>query len=682
MAAPDAAASGFAWLAGPRPLDSAQYGLKAAWLDRAQRAGARVPDALAIDATCAQRLAGGDRQARQNLERLLDSLCAAGGTPGFARTPEAVLRTSRADSSAGSVRLAVRASGTRSLPGALLTRLDVACDPPSVLEALAEVVRSAYAPAVQEQLGARGELAPSEPWVGVLVQRYLPTRADGDFGAVACTRDPHSGRRELRGEYAAAGTPDVVSGRTRPEPLEAGGSPRALALRDARAFAEIEALAQRLEALFGEPLELELAWLSGELWLLQARALTLSPRALVRLAAEAIADDSPSYARWLEALAARGLDALLEQHFAVDLAKEPVLLRGLAASPGVASGVLVTDVARALARAAQEPVVLMRTDAAPDDVRGFRAAQAVVTSSGGLTCHAAVIARGLGIPAVVGCADVRVDGVRGQVLATRGGAAGPLLVEGDWISVDARAGLVYRGVLPREARIGDPELKRLFTQVRQLRSAPVWAAGELAQALRVKEDACLDGALCTLSAGGSLPPPRGRECWLELDAAELADVATLPAGWGVVVRGDLSDVSIAALRAAAPLRALGVRLDHPTAFLPQGRLDLVVVDARIPEQDPDPEARAPAHDRDRPAAGPELHDLEQHLALLAKVDSARVLYAVNFSESASVAPTSAWSLAALARRDNVGWVYSASQAAQGALRDAAWRRAVRGTLGT
>jgi phosphohistidine swiveling domain-containing protein len=669
MAAPEAAAGGFAWLAGPQqPLSSAHYGLKAAWLDRAQRAGARVPHAFAVDATRAQRLAGGDRETRQELERLLGGLCAADGTP--------------ADSSAGAVRLAVRASGTRSLPGALLTRLDVACDPASVLEALAEVVRSADAAAVREQLLARGEPAACEPWVGVLVQRYLPTRVEGDFGAVACTRDPHSGRRQLRGEYAAAGTPDVVSGRTRPEPLEAAGSPRALALRDARAFAEIEALAQRLEALFGEPLELELAWLSGELWLLQARALTLSPRALVRLAAEAIDDDSPSYARWLEALAARGLDGLIEPHFAVDPAKEQVLLRGLAASPGVASGVLVTDVARALARAAQDPVVLLRTDAVPEDVRAFRAAQAVVTSSGGLTCHAAVIARGLGIPAVVGCAGARVDSVRGQVFATRGGTPGPLLVEGDWISVDARAGLVYRGVLPREARIRDPELKQLFTQVRQLRSAPLWAAGEAEQALRVKEDACLDGALCGLPAGGSPPPPRGRECWLELDAAELGGLATLPAGWGVVVRGDLRDVSIAALRRAAPLRALGVRLDHPAAFLPQGRLDLVVVDARGAVHDPNLEARGPAHDRDRPGAGLEPHDLEQHLALLAKVDSARVLYAVNFFGLASVAPTSAWSLAALASRDNVGWVYSASQAARGALRDAAWRRAARGAQGT
>jgi hypothetical protein len=223
MAAPEAAAGGFAWLAGPQPLSSAQYGLKAAWLDRAQRAGARVPHAFAVDASCAQRLAGGEREARQGLEHLLDGLCAAHAT-----------RAPRADSSAGALRLAVRASGTRSLPGALLTRLDVACDPASVLEALAEVVRSADTAVVQEQLRARGEPAPCEPWVGVLVQRYLPTRVEGDFGAVACSRDPHSGRRQLRGEYAAAGTPDVVSGRTRPEPLEAGGSPRARSPRSKR----------------------------------------------------------------------------------------------------------------------------------------------------------------------------------------------------------------------------------------------------------------------------------------------------------------------------------------------------------------------------------------------------------------------------------------------------------------
>jgi phosphohistidine swiveling domain-containing protein len=653
-AAPEAC--GFGWLGAAQPLAAREYGLKAAWLDRAQRAGARVPCAFAIDARSAQRLAGGDAEARRELARALDALCAQ----------------------APATRLALRASPTLSLPGALLTRLDVRCEPDTVLAVLDEVLRSGEGPAVLEQLRARGELAPREPWVGVIVQHYLPTRRELDFGAVAFTHDPHSGVRGTCGEYAPGGAPEVVSGRTRPEPLQAGSSPRALALRDPEAFARIEALAGELEALFGEPLELELAWLAGELWLLQARALVLAPRALVRVAAQAIDDDSSGYPRWLEELAARGFDALLEEHFAAAPAKEAAVLKGLAASPGVASGVLVTDVGRALARAAQEPVVLMRADAVPEDVRAFRAAKAVVTSSGGLTCHAAVIARGLGIPAVVGCAGARVEGARGQVFAARGGAD-PLLVEGDWVSVDARAGLVYRGALPRLSRIADPALRQLFVQVRQLRSAPLWVDGELEHALRVKEEACLDGALCTRSPGAELAPPRGRECWLELDATELAGLAALPSGWGVVVRGDLTRVSIPALRAAAPLRALGVRLTGPGAFLPAGRLDVVIVDAREPDAAVRASTAHAAMPNTEQTAGLDGLELDQHRALLARLDSARVLYAVNFSEAPTVAPTSAWALAALAGRDNVGWVYSASQAARGALRDAAWRRAARGT---
>jgi phosphohistidine swiveling domain-containing protein len=643
--------NGFAFLGGPVPLSSALYGLKAAWLDRALCAGERVPEAFAVDARSAQQIAAGDPEASRVLARMLDSLC----TSLSARAGEP-----SADASA--LRLAVRASPTCSLPGALLTQLDVPCELASVRSALGEVVRSGLSPAVREQLGARNEPVPSEPWVGVLVQRYLPTRGRGDFGAVACSREPHSGRRAVCGEYAPGGAADVVSGRMRPEPLEASPGRRALALHDARAFGEIEALAQRLEAHFDEPLELELVRIAGQLWLLQVRALVLAPRALVQLALEAIDADSPRHARWLEQLAGRGLETLQEQYFP-ELGKHAALLRGLAASPGVASGVLVTDIGRALERARRDPVVLMRTDAVSEDVRAFRVVKAVVTSSGGLTCHAAVIARGLGIPAIVGCAEARVDTVRGQVFAARGAAASAahgsalsLLAEGDWVSVDGRTGLVYRGALAHQTRIADPELKRLFAQVRKLRPAPLWVFGDAEVALRLKEDACLDGALCTLANGVGPPPARGRECWLELDASEIEERWTsLPAGWGVVLRGDLTRVSIAGLRRAAPLRALGVRLEHPAALLPEGRLDLLVL--ACSEQEERLEAA--------------------RTSLLARADAARVLHLLNFSEPWSVASVIASGLTAISVRDNVGWVYSASQAAVGALRDAAQRARAR-----
>jgi phosphohistidine swiveling domain-containing protein len=221
---------------------------------------------------------------------------------------------------------------------------------------------------------------------------------------------------------------------------------------------------------------------------------------------------------------------------------------------------------------------LLRPDAVPEDVAAFRVAAAVVTSSGGLTCHAAVIARGLGVPAVVGVSGVRIDSPRGVVFGGRD-TREAILKEGDWVSVDARRGSLYRGRLPLTSELRDADLRRLFAEVRKLRPTPLWVAGDAAAALRLKDDACLDGALCSWPAGIELPPALGRECWVEIDAKEVATrLPAVPRGWGVVVVGDLGAVQLSALRTVSPLRAFGVRLTQPEAPLPEGALDLLVID--------------------------------------------------------------------------------------------------------
>jgi phosphohistidine swiveling domain-containing protein len=224
-------------------------------------------------------------------------------------------------------------------------------------------------------------------------------------------------------------------------------------------------------------------------------------------------------------------------------------------------------------------VILVRPDAVPEDVTGFRAAAAVVTTSGGLTCHAAVIARGLGVPAVVGASGARIDLKQRVLWGGRDGRTA-LAREGDWISVDARKGLVYPGRLPLQPQIADAELKRLFAEVRKLRPSPLWVAGPAQEALRLKDEACLDGALCSWPAQGELPPGQGRECWIEISATQIqARLPELPRGWGVVVTGDLSGLSVATLRRWFPLRALGVRFENVEAALPDGPLDLAVFSA-------------------------------------------------------------------------------------------------------
>lgn len=130
----------------------------------------------------------------------------------------------------------------------------------------------------------------------------------------------------------------------------------------------------------------------------------------------------------------------------------------------------------------------------------------------------------------------------------------------------------------------EPELLvRLMVELRKLRPTTLWVRDTVERALAVKQQFCLDGALCRLDAGGSLPPPSGRECWLELQRAELdAQLPTLPAGWGVVVAGELAGLSFSALRKRSPLRALGVILEQPLLIDVSARLDLVVQPANAP----------------------------------------------------------------------------------------------------
>jgi phosphohistidine swiveling domain-containing protein len=608
-------------LGGPRALHVDSHGLKAQGLDQALRRGLRVPAGFVLSTELAPAVGHAEPGAVALLEQALSALRATAATSGAAST------------------LAVRASPTRSLPGALLTRLDVADDVESVVRAVADVLASASTPAVHEELAAEGVGSPERPWVAVLVQRQLRFDA-GDFGAVVFTHDTHSGAPRLHGEYAAQGVVDVVSGRTQPRALSGGAGAPTLAAERPAAWEAIAGFSQRVAGEFDQPLELELGFCAGTPWLLQARALTFAARALVRLALSAIDEDSPRYMDYVRELARRGLDSLAEQHFLDTDASLVPLLRGVAASPGAAQGVLVTDVARAQERARSEPVVLVRPDAVPEDVAAFRRAAAVVTSSGGLTCHAAVIARGLGIPAVVGVGGVRIDVARGVVWGGRDGREA-IAREGDWLSVDARRGLIYRGRLALHPRIHDAELARLFAELRKLRPAPLWVMGPAAEALRLKREASLDGALCTQPAETAPPTPEGRECWLEIDVAEIASrLPALQPGWGVVLRGALAAVSVAALRQRYPLRAWGMRFERPddlTSVVPDAPIDLAVLGG------------------DQRAAGPNLEAFSD-TSLQKRVRAARLLHVMNFSGELAVP-----------EETNVGWVCPVSTAALTAL---------------
>jgi phosphohistidine swiveling domain-containing protein len=540
------------------PCSLEVHGQKATLLARAAAQGERVPAGVVLSAVEAAALVAGDARLEARLEASLAWLAAG-----------------------GAVRVAVRSSPTLSLPGALLTRLDVPCEREAVRAALAEVVASTRAPAALDQLRARDLAVPEAAWCGVVVQRYVPASA-ASSGLVACTHNPTSGEPGLFGEYVAhAGAQAVVSGRARPSALScaaarAGAEHAALERTNPALFAELAGLVARLEAAFEEPLELELAHADGLTWLLQVRPLVLSPRAQARVALAAIEADSPRYAELLRRLIADGLPRLVEVRLPPPERLGKALGRGLAASPGVGSGVLVIDLASALERAKSEPVILARRDAVPEDVAAFRASHGVLTTSGGLTSHAAVIARGLRVPAVVGASQLRVDSRQRCLLDAVDGHV--IAREGELVTLDAHRGLLYAGSITAEPAVAAPELGQLLVEARKLRRVPVWVRAPHAQAIALRASFVLDGALALLAPGelpARAPETVLKDVWVEVDAAAaLALAPQLPPGHGMVVHGSVDDDLLRALRGVSRILAVGVHAS--AAPLLRERIDLVV----------------------------------------------------------------------------------------------------------
>lgn len=549
-----------------------EHGQKAALLAQAVALGEPVPEGFAITARDAASLMRGDATLKARLGASLSRLKEKGVSA-----------------------VAVRSSPCISLPGALKTELSVPCELEPVHAALRRVVSSMHEPATLDQLRARGQSAPDAPWCGVLVQAYLSPEGTSSRGMVVCTRDPNSGELGPFGEHAPhAGAQEVVSGRSTPHALRVrdarvGMEDEALERKDPALYAKLCALVTRLEQAYGEPLELELLYTQSALWLLQVRPLVLSARAQVRLALDAVASDSPSYVTWLRRVADEALPQLIEERFPhpESIPTSLVVARGLAASPGVGRGVLVIDLESAVARARAEDVVLVRRDAVPEDVAAFRAAKGVLTTSGGLTSHAAVIARGLRIPAVVGASQVRVD-VKARCIFDGRDATRVLAREGDRVSLDAHRGVLYRGDIELEAALLAPELEELLREAQKLRRVPLWVRGPLTKALRLRASFGLDGllghsdeaAIVAQCTGESvLPEVSGKDVWLEVPV-EHASVLTaqLSNAYSFLLCGPVNDDLIRAIRERSRMRQVGVRADEATGLTEP--VDLVVLRGR------------------------------------------------------------------------------------------------------
>ncbi|MBV8645611.1 MAG: pyruvate, phosphate dikinase, partial [Candidatus Eremiobacteraeota bacterium] len=254
---------------------------------------------------------------------------------------------------------------------------------------------------------------------------------------VAFTRDPNTGEKTLFGEYLRnAQGEDVVAGIRTPMKLSE------LQSAQPDVYGQFVTIAGQLELHYRDMQDLEFTVERGKLWMLQTRSGKRSAEAAVKIALDFAHDGIITKDEALNRVEANTLDQLfharIDPHQRYDVAG-----KGLNASPGAASGEIVFDADTAAARGrAGESVILVRVETAPDDVHGMIAAKGVLTSRGGATSHAAVVARGMGKPCVVGFDAMTVD--YREKTATIGSA---VLREGDWITIDGTTGNVALGRL-------------------------------------------------------------------------------------------------------------------------------------------------------------------------------------------------------------------------------------------
>lgn len=318
----------------------------------------------------------------------------------------------------------------------------------------------------------------------VNVQRMVFGNAgDGSASGVLFTRNPATGEARIYGEYLSdAQGEDVVSGMRTPQPLstidEAEGQ-ESLERIMPEAWEGLRGVVQQLEQHYRDVQDVEFTVERGQLWVLQTRSAKRTARAALHAAVDMADEALITRDEALLRVDAGSLTKLLVPQFDPQASRE-VLARGIAASPGAASGAIAVTAGDAVARAARgERVVLVRGETSAADIAGMLAASGVLTARGGATSHAAVVARGMGTPCVVGCGDVDVDELADTVRI-----GGRPFRAGEVISIDGATGEVLAGEMPCVPATIDPTLGRFLGWADAVRTMGVRANADIAEDAR------------------------------------------------------------------------------------------------------------------------------------------------------------------------------------------------------
>jgi len=257
---------------------------------------------------------------------------------------------------------------------------------------------------------------------------------------VAFTRDPATGEKKLMGEFLVnAQGEDVVAGVRTPMPIAQ------MAEKFPEAFAQFQNVCQILENHYHDMQDMEFTVENKKLYMLQTRNGKRTAQAALQIAVDLVAEGHKTEQEAVLMIDPRNLDTLLHPQFDVKALKAATPMgRGLGASPGAACGQVVFSAEDADAwNNAGKKVILVRLETSPEDITGMKAAQGILTVRGGMTSHAAVVARGMGKCCVSGCGDINMDEENKKFTL-----AGKTFVEGDFISIDGSTGNIYDGIIP------------------------------------------------------------------------------------------------------------------------------------------------------------------------------------------------------------------------------------------
>ncbi len=304
---------------------------------------------------------------------------------------------------------------------------------------------------------------------------------------VGFTRNPGTGENAIYGEYLLnAQGEDVVAGIRTPKPIAE------LEKEMPEIYRQLTELHNRLESHYHEVQDFEFTIERGTLYCLQTRNGKMNARAMVRTSVEMLQEGLISKERALLRIEPAVLEQLLVPQLSSDFHGKP-LAQGLPASPGAASGKIVFDANTAESRGmAGEKVILVREETKPDDIHGFFHAQGILTSRGGKTSHAAVVARGMGKPCVSGCEQIVInDSARSAVIGET------TLHEGDVITIDGGTGNVYAGEVPTVAAKFFKEMATLLAWADEVARLKVMANADTPEdAIRAREFGAMGIGLC------------------------------------------------------------------------------------------------------------------------------------------------------------------------------------------